>query len=157
MLGEHMKDEELGKICRGGCIVSRNKDCLFGELINNDQDCHMSGRAQELLYEIHGDGVPGFLWDQKLLQCSIGSVPWRFSSVTICAGLTEILYKVSEARPNILTSDQHDGLVLTEMSSSQMVVLVSEYTEMEVVSVWYVDLTILPLEFKDQWGQICQS
>ena len=37
MLGEDVKNEELCKLLRCNCVVSRNEESLLGETINNDQ------------------------------------------------------------------------------------------------------------------------
>ena len=37
MLGEDMKNEELYKLLRHDCVMSRNEKSLLGEMINNDQ------------------------------------------------------------------------------------------------------------------------
>ena len=70
-----------------------------------------------MLYEVHGDGVPGLLWDRKLFKASVGSMMRSLSSVAICAGLTEILDEFSESGPSVISLDEGDGPVLTEVSS----------------------------------------
>ena len=42
-----------------------NKDSLFGELVNNDKDGGVPSQGWELLYEIHGYGVPGSFGNGK--------------------------------------------------------------------------------------------
>ena len=43
MLGEDVKNEELCKLLRHNCIVSRNEKSLLGEMINNDQYSGITG------------------------------------------------------------------------------------------------------------------
>ena len=70
-----------------------------------------------MLYEVHGDGVPGLLQDQKLFKASVGSMTRSLSSVAIRAGLTEVLDESSESGPSVISSDEGDSPVLTEVSS----------------------------------------
>ena len=132
----------MGKLGGGDGIMSQNEDCLFNESINNNQNRCITGEIGEMLNEIHRYGIPWLLQDQTLFEVSVGSMMRGFSSVTTCAGLTEILYKFSESGPSILSSDQSDSLVLTEVSSSQMIVFVLEDSESEVFGVGYIDLII---------------
>ena len=70
-----------------------------------------------MLYEVHGDGVPGLLQDRKLFKTSVGSMMRSLRLVAIRAGLTEILDESLESRPSIILSDKGDSPVLTEVSS----------------------------------------
>ena len=44
VLGEDMKNEELCKLLRRNCVVSRNEESLLGKMINNDQYSGITGR-----------------------------------------------------------------------------------------------------------------
>ena len=44
VLGEDVKNEELCKLLRRNCVVSRNEESLLGETINNDQYSSITGR-----------------------------------------------------------------------------------------------------------------
>ena len=55
------------------------------------------------------------------------------SAVATSTGLTKILNKVMKSGPGVLMSDQIDSLVLSEVSSSQVVVFV---TGLEVGDLW---------------------
>ena len=44
MLGEDVKNEELCKLLRRNCVVSRNEESLLVEMINNDQYSSKTGR-----------------------------------------------------------------------------------------------------------------
>ena len=143
---EHMEDEELGELRGGDGVVSRDKDRLFRESVNNDEDCCITGGGRELLNEIHGDGIPRLLRDRKLFKTSIWSVTGSFSSVTTSAGLTEILNKVAKSGPGVLSSDQVDSLVLSEVSSGRMIVLVSENSKSEIFRVRYINTIVFPEE-----------
>ena len=44
VLGEDVKNEELCKLLRRNCVVSRNEESLLGEMINNDQYSGITGR-----------------------------------------------------------------------------------------------------------------
>ena len=63
-------------------------------------------------------------------------MPMRLDLATDCAGVAIVLYEVAHARPGIMSADQLDGLVLAVMAHEGMVVLVPEYSELEVVVVW---------------------
>ena len=52
MLGEYMEDKEMGELSGGDSIMSWNEDRLFGKLINDDQDCCVTGGDWELLDEV---------------------------------------------------------------------------------------------------------
>ena len=51
VLGEDMKNEELCKLLRRNCVMSRNKESLLGEMINNDQYCEGDTETRPLVYE----------------------------------------------------------------------------------------------------------
>ena len=146
VFGEHMEDEELGELRGGDGVVSRDKDRLFRESVDNDEDCCITGGGRELLNEIHGDGIPRLLWDRKLFEASIWSVTGSFSSVTTSTGLTEILNKVAKSGPGVLSSNQINSLVLTEVSGGRMIVFVPENSETKVIGVRYVNAIVLPEE-----------
>jgi len=61
-------------------------------------------------------------------------MPTRLDSATDCAGVTIVLYEVVHAGPGIISAEL-DGLVLAVMAREGMVVLVPEYSELEVVVV----------------------
>ena len=44
MLGEDVKNEELCKLLRCDCVMSRNEESLLGETINNNQYSGITGR-----------------------------------------------------------------------------------------------------------------
>ena len=44
VFGEDVKNEELCKLLRCDCVVSRNEESLLGETINNDQYSSITGR-----------------------------------------------------------------------------------------------------------------
>ena len=44
VLGEDVKNEELCKLLRRNCVVSRNEESLLVEMINNDQYSSKTGR-----------------------------------------------------------------------------------------------------------------
>jgi len=117
--------------------VGRDKDSLFGESVDDDKD-GMSSRGWELFYEIHGYGVPGAFGNRKGFEEAIGLMPARLDSAADCAGVAIVLHKVAHAGPGIISVDQLDGLVLAVMAHERMIVLVPEYSELEVVVVWNV-------------------
>ena len=68
------------------------------------------------------------------------------SAVATSTGLTKILNKVMKSGPSVLMSDQIDSLVLSEVSSSQVVVFVTEDLKLEIFGVGYIDTIIFSEE-----------
>ena len=101
MLGEHMEKKELCKLQRCDCVMCRDEYALFGETIHYHADHGESRGWRDLFYEVHGDGVPGFLWDGKLLQQSIGLIPWNLCMGTGGAGQDVVLYKCAYSWPSV--------------------------------------------------------
>ena len=62
--------------------------------------------------------------------------------VATSTGLTEILNKVMESGPSVLASDQVNSLVLSKVSSSWMIVFVTEDLKSEIFGVGHVDMII---------------
>jgi hypothetical protein len=46
--------------------MSGNENTLLSESIHNNEDCHIALGLQEVLDEIHRDGIPQTLWNQEL-------------------------------------------------------------------------------------------
>jgi len=59
----------------------------------------------------------------------------RLDLAADCAGVAVVLYEVAHAGPGIISADQLDGLVLAVMARERMIVLVPEYSELEVIVV----------------------
>ena len=68
MLAKHMEEEELCELQRCDHVVCWDEYALLGELIDYHENHSESGGQRKLFYEVHEDGVPGFLQDGKLLQ-----------------------------------------------------------------------------------------
>src|SRR5882724_7153930 len=92
-------------------------------MINNDWNRGVTGRWRELLYEIHGYGIPRLPGDWKLLEKSIGFVAHRFGTGTNGAQFAVVLDIDWKSRPIVLHTDLMKGLHLTEMTCKGMVML----------------------------------
>ena len=57
--------------------------------------------------------------------------------------LAVLLDKVAHTRPSVFSLDKTDSLVLTGMSSEDMVILVSEYMEIEVRGVGDINAIVM--------------
>ena len=68
MLAKHMEEEELCELQRCDHVVCWDEYALLAEPIDYHKDHSESGGQRKLFYEVHGDRVPGFLQDGKLLQ-----------------------------------------------------------------------------------------
>ena len=58
VLGEHVCNEELGKLRGSDGVVSRNEYSLLQQAVHDDEDGGKSIGGGELLHEVHGDRVP---------------------------------------------------------------------------------------------------
>jgi hypothetical protein len=105
MLGEDVDKKELGKLQSSDSIVGGDENALFGQSVYDDQDGGEAIGVGELLDEVHGDGVPGFLGDRKLLEGPIGTMTWNLGSSASGAGLAVILDKRPNLRPGVLSAD----------------------------------------------------
>ena len=63
------------------------------------------------------------------------------------------MYEGSEVRPNVFPTDEFERLVLSEVSSEDVVVLESEYSESEIVDVWDKDSVVLAEQTIGVYGQ----
>src|SRR5882724_2945003 len=97
-------------------------------MINNDYNQGITGRWRELLYEIHGYGIPRLLGNQKLLEKSIGFVVHRFGMGTSGGRFSVVLDIDWKSGPIVLHTDLMKGLDLTEMTCKGMVMRVLENT-----------------------------
>ena len=138
VLGEDVDEEQLGELWRCDSVGGRNEDALFRETIHHDEDGGEAGGRRKLFDEVHGDGVPRFLWNRKLLECAIGFVTTVFGTHTGSTGSEVVLNEGAEVWPEILLTNEGEGLVLSIMSSKNMVMLVLENAEMEIVGVQYI-------------------
>ena len=68
VLRENMEYEQLGKQWGIDHIDCRNEDGLLGELIDDNKDGIKTRGGQELLNEVHGDGIPWVFQDWELLK-----------------------------------------------------------------------------------------
>ena len=66
----------------------------------------------------------------------------NFSMGAGCAGQNVVLYECTESWPSVFASDKFQGPVLSEMSGEGMIMLIPENSELEVIGVWYKDMTI---------------
>src|SRR5882724_7038749 len=66
----------------------------------------MTGRWRELLYEIHGYGIPRLLGNRKLLEKSVGFVVHGFGMGTSGARFAVVLDVDWKSRPIVLHTDE---------------------------------------------------
>jgi len=78
-------------------------------------------RWRELLYEIHGYGIPRLLRNWKLLEKSVGFVANRFGMGTGGAQFAVVLDVDWKSGPIVLHADLMKSLCLTEMTCKWMV------------------------------------
>ena len=116
MFGKDVKDEQLGQLRGGDGVVGRDKYPLLGEAVNNNQDGCEAGGTREFLNKVHGNRVPGLLRNRELLEEAVGSVSWGLGPSACSTRLAEVLYKCSEVRPDVFTTNKFKRLVLSEMS-----------------------------------------
>ena len=91
-------------------------------MINNDWNQGITGRLREFLYEIHGNGIPRLLGNQKLLEKSIRSVAHRFGAGTDGTRLAVVFDIDRKSRPVVVHTDLVKSLCLTEMTCKGVVV-----------------------------------
>ena len=68
MLGEHVCNEELGKLRGSDGVMSWNEYSLLRQAVHDDEDGGKSIRGGELLNEVHGDRVPWASGDRELFE-----------------------------------------------------------------------------------------
>ena len=79
----------------------------------------------------------------------LGVASERFGMGRNCSALVGIgpeevgMFWSITSGPDVFTSDEFDGLVLTDLTGEDMVVLVSEDSEAEVVSVRDIDAVVM--------------
>ena len=88
-----------------------------------------------LLYEIHRDGVPRLLRNQKLFEESIRSVVHRFCVGASGAQFAVVFDEDRKSRPGILHVDCMKCLGLTEMTCKRMVVQVFQNMESKIAMI----------------------
>ena len=68
VLGEHVRNEELGKLRGSDGVVSWNEYPLLRQVVHDYEDGGKSIRGGELLDEVHGDRVPWASGDWELFE-----------------------------------------------------------------------------------------
>ena len=58
---------------------------------------------------------------------------------TCSAGLTEVRYRLAESGPSVVSSDEGQGFVDSEMAGEDVIVLVAQDAQSEVVGVGHED------------------
>lgn len=96
VFGKDMGNEVLSQLFRGASDMSENKDTLFGELIDYNQDRAKTIKSQKWLDEIHRDEISRVRRNQKLLDNAIGLVELRLGLHTSYTRPVVILYIVLE-------------------------------------------------------------
>ena len=68
MLGEHVRNKELGELRGSDGVVSQNEYSLLRQVVHDDEDGGKSIGGGELLDEVHGDRVLWASGDWELLE-----------------------------------------------------------------------------------------
>lgn len=124
VLREDVNDEELSEFGRSDSNVTRDEDALLRHAVNNNKDSIKAIGVRELFNEVHRDGVPRLLGDRELVEIAVGLVVLRFGSHAVCTGLAVVFDKGPKSRPSVLTTNEFDGLVLSKVTSKDVIVLV---------------------------------
>ena len=77
---------------------------------------------RELLYEIHQNGIPRLLRNQKLLERSVRSVAHRFGAGTGGTRFAVVFDVDQKSGPVVVHTDLVKSLCLTEMTCKGVVV-----------------------------------
>ena len=94
----------------------------------------ITGRWREL-YEIHGNGIPRLLRNQKLLEKSVGSVAHRFGVGTDGTQFAVVFDIDWKSRPIVVHSDLVKSLCLTKVTCKGVVMQVLKNTESEIARI----------------------
>ena len=68
VLGEHVRNEELGELRGSDGVVSRNEYSLLRQAVHDNEDGGKSIGGGEFLDEVHGDRVPWVSRDRELFE-----------------------------------------------------------------------------------------
>jgi hypothetical protein len=139
VLGEYVEDKEFRKFEGGNSIVGGNEYRLLGKSVYNNKDGSEARGDRELFYEVHGDQIPWFVWDWKLLDEPIRTMSFGFCPSASRTGVAVIGSEGAETRPDIFTSYKLDCLVLSEVTGDRMIVLELEDSKVEIVGVWDIN------------------
>ena len=93
-----------------------DKNCLFAETVDNDENGVVTGGGRKRFNEVHRYGVPWAFRNGELLEYSIGLMPLGLGTHASGAGLDVFLDKVTDSGPSIVALDEVDCLGLTRMS-----------------------------------------
>ena len=77
-----------------------------------------------------------------MLERSIRLVAGNLCTTAARTGSDEVNNVSTNLRPNKITTNEFQGLVLAWVSAEYVVVLVSEYAESKVVFFWYIDAAV---------------
>jgi hypothetical protein len=77
VLQEYMQDEQAGDVGGSDRVIDQDEDALLSEATKYHKDCSGSQRRQQLLNEIHGDGIPRLLRYRKVLRGAVRLVTLR--------------------------------------------------------------------------------
>jgi len=78
---------------------------LFRKLVDDYEDGGETGGLWKVFYEIHGDGVPRFLWYRELFKEAKQTVTRSLHMGTGGAGPDILLDKEVQPWPNVFTAD----------------------------------------------------
>jgi hypothetical protein len=106
VLREYVKYEEFRKFWSSDRVCCRNKDSLFREPVNDQEDGGISRGSRKLFNEVHGYRMPRELQNWKLTEEAVGLMTDRFIPLTRRTGLAVVNHKLSHLRPYELTLDQ---------------------------------------------------
>ena len=126
---KNVKYEKLSKFGRIDGIISGNENALFGKSVYNYENRSKTIGRGKMFNKVHRNRRPRKRRNRKLMKQTIWFVPRRFGVFAYRAQIDIIFDKGTHARPNIVAPDQFQCLVLSEVSSEQVIVLVLEDSE----------------------------
>lgn len=86
-----MEYEQFGKSGGIDIVRSGDEDTLLAEAVYNNKYGGITIGGGELLYEVHGDGVPRTFRNWELLESAVGFVTWGLGTLTSSTRLAIIL------------------------------------------------------------------
>src|SRR6266511_3078797 len=137
-----MEYKEAGQLDCGKSIVGQNEDPLLGELVNDNKDSCESSRGVKLFNEIHRYGISRTHGNGKWFEESVEFVLMRLDLTADRARVAVIFYEGLHPRPDIVLTNQFDGLVLTVTACKWMIVLEMQDMKSYVIMVWDIDSVI---------------
>ena len=122
--------------------MGRDENYLLGELVNNYHSGIKSRKWWEFLNEIYGNRIQRMFENGNLLEQFIELVTLRFRSYVSSIKYAKLLYICIEAWLGIFTANKFQYFVLTEVASSDTIMIILENIYIEIAKRWYINSTI---------------